>query len=218
LNEPESRSAPPPRPAPARSPAEERADDEGPGFAPVDPLDGHALGDWQTRYHGAQRWIFLEAGYLLVLLALGPVSIFLCWHGNAQDWLGVEQDKTETFAKVAYVWIGGLLGGTTFSMKWLYHSVARGRWHLDRRLWRLFTPHLSAALALAIVALLTSNLVGVFDQDTIRQPGALFAIAFLAGYFSDNTVAALARLADQYLGQTSRSRGRGNGAGNNTAR
>jgi hypothetical protein len=34
----------------------------------------------------------------------------------------------------------GSLGGTTFSIKWLVHSVAKCKWHLDRRYWRFFVP------------------------------------------------------------------------------
>jgi hypothetical protein len=194
----------PPDLEPVEAPATSGAASGDPGFAPADPLDGRTLGDWSTRYSGTQFWIYSEAGYLLSLMAASGVVIFLAWHGDAQRWLDVPKANADTFAQVAYVWMGGVLGGTTFSMKWLYHSVARGQWHLDRRLWRLFTPHLSGALALASVALLTSGLIGIFDQATIRQPKALFAIAFLAGYFSDNTVAALARLADQLLGEGTR--------------
>lgn len=36
--------------------------------------------------------------------------------------------------------LGGLLGGLVFCGKWLYHSIAKGRWHQDRRMWR-FLPH-----------------------------------------------------------------------------
>jgi hypothetical protein len=42
-------------------------------------------------------------------------------------------------------WIGGVLGGSVFSIKWLYHSIARGKWHLDRRPWRFLTPLMSGA-------------------------------------------------------------------------
>jgi hypothetical protein len=175
-------------------------DEEGLGFAPADPLDGRALGDWKTRYPGAQLAIYLEAGYLMLLLGAGLIGIFLVWHQNLDRWLSINKADSMTFGRVCYVWLGGLIGGTTFAMKWLYHSVARARWHADRRLWRIFMPHLSAALALAVLAFLTSNLVGIFDQHTLREPVALFALSFLAGYFSDNTIAALARLADQWFG------------------
>jgi hypothetical protein len=184
---------------PNPSPKSEELSD--PGFAPADLLDGRVVGDWQTRYRGARRYIYLEAAYLLVLMAAAPTFIFLSWKGSVQRELGVAPSNYVVFAKAAYVWLGAMLGGTTFSMKWLYHVVAKGQWNADRRLWRIFTPHLSAATGFAFVALLASNLIGVLDQHTIREPAALLGISFIAGYFSDSTIAALAEFAEQYIGR-----------------
>eukprot|EP01032_Pedospumella_encystans_P000293 gene293-331_t len=40
--------------------------------------------------------------------------------------------------KLIAVFFVGCVGGTTFSIKWLIHSVAKLKWHLDRRYWRMF--------------------------------------------------------------------------------
>lgn len=177
------------------------------GFAPANPMDGRELYEWRTRYVGWRPKLFiaLEATYLVLVLAFGVAGLFSVWNDHASGWLGVDDPaNADTFADAGYVFLGGMLGGATLSVKWLYHSVARGRWHQDRMLWRFCTPLLSAMFASAILALLTADLLSFIDQQSLRQPQALFGIAFVVGYFSDNAVAALATLADRWLGTSPR--------------
>lgn len=94
------------------------------------------------------------------------------------------------------------LGGTLFDIKWLYHSVARQIWHMDRRLWRFFTPHISGGLAFIVLTLISSGLLRVFDQHAIESPSLVLGMTFLVGYFSDSTVAKLAEIADTIFGTT----------------
>lgn len=176
-------------------------------FAPADPLDGRGQYEWRTRYSGWSPKIAIacEAMYLFMVFVLGIAILFVLWNGDAGVWLNLGDPVTaDTFARAGYVFVGGLLGGTTLSVKWLYHSVAKGRWHQDRVLWRLFTPLLSAMFASAILALLTADLLGFLDQQTLRRSQALFGIAFVVGYFSDNAVAALATFADRVFGSSPR--------------
>ena len=91
--------------------------------------------------------------------------------------------------------MGGSLGGTLFTIKWLYHVVARELWNLDQRLWRLFTPHISGGLAFAVIALVSSGMMKIFDVKATHSPSVVVGMAFLVGYFSDNAVAKLTEIA-----------------------
>jgi hypothetical protein len=109
---------------------------------------------------------------------------------------------------VLYSWFGGLLAGTIYSVKWLYHVVGKGLWNLDRRLWRFFAPHVSAGLALAFIALLHSGLLVIVDRKAITSVWMCFSIGFLAGYFSDAATAKLSEVAQTLFGTTSASKRR----------
>jgi hypothetical protein len=174
-----------------------------PGFAPADRMDRRPLNDWKTRYPDklAQRAIGIEALYLSLHLMTVPVVLFLVWNGTVGDWLAVEPARHAVLARSLYAWIGGMLGGTIFSVKWLYHSVAKNIWNLDRGLWRFFTPHLSAGLSFAFTALVAADLIPLIDLRQTASPAATLGVAFLVGYFSDNATAALARLADRVFGE-----------------
>ena len=176
--------------------------DKEPGFAPADLTDARNRYEWNSRYPpGAWAQFIFEGFYILCLLAFIPVALFLFWRGEVQEWLGVSTGQEDTVARLAFAWLGGMLGGTLFAGKWLYHTVAKGTWHRDRFLWRLLTPHLSAGLAFSLLLLVTSGLIGFLDTDYLRQPTVVVGLAILFGYFSDNATAALARLAESILGE-----------------
>lgn len=189
--------------------------DEADGDARSEPLgpggvdgDGRDLTDERRQYDWAPRYtdqkakkrIRWEAGYVAVLLLTTPVLLLAVWQGALQSPLGLNDAEDATLRIYAYAWVSGTLGGTAFVTKWLYHSVARGWWHMDRSLWRVYTPHLSGAFAFAIIALATSGIVDLINPTTLRQPAAAVGVGFLAGYFSDYTAAALADLARHLLG------------------
>jgi hypothetical protein len=96
----------------------------------------------------------------------------------------------------------GVLGGTCFDIKWLYHSVAKQIWNADRLLWRLLTPVISGVLATAIVLLVVSGLLGLFDPAIVENYTATISISFLVGYFSDTALAKLAEVAETIFGAT----------------
>jgi hypothetical protein len=172
-------------------------------FSPADPTDGRGKGQWKTRYPDkqARRHQFWEALYLgLLLLLSGPVLLFLLWSNHLGHWLSLEPGQLEPFRTYGFAWSAGLLGGAVFTTKWLYHSVAHGFWHQDRLLWRLVTPHLSAAFAFGLVTLATSGLLDFLDAEALKTAPAMVGFAFLLGYFSDLTVARLAKTARQMLG------------------
>ena len=174
-------------------------------FAPFDLTDGRRRYDWSTKWPKRAQVHIAAESLILFCVVLGvPVLLVMTWDGRTADWLNVSDDKAATFATYALAWLGGLLGGASFSLKWLYHAVAKGSWHRDRLLWRLATPLLSAGLAFAITALVRSNLFPLLNPDSLRPPSAVVAFAFVTGYFSDHAIGALLRLAQKIFGETRR--------------
>jgi hypothetical protein len=122
-----------------------------PGKISAEYTDGRLPGDWETKYAAkARRCINQEA----CALAAGMVffclvdGILLGMSGQTIIWplnfLGNQADGSATVARIDVrlltIFFIGCLGGTTFSVKWLIHSVAKSKWHLDRRYWRIFVP------------------------------------------------------------------------------
>ncbi len=102
--------------------------------------------------------------------------------------------------RYGFAWLAGLMGGTLFSFKWLYHSAAKNRWHQDRLLWRFATPHLSSAVAFICICLIQSGLLTILNPDAVRRPAVVVSIGFLAGYFSDTALAKFADIAYTLFG------------------
>jgi hypothetical protein len=180
-------------------------------FAPDDITDGRPVGEWRTRYpreiHYVIQW---EAIYLaslgMALLALGAASWLVC-RGALNGYVGLIPTVAKGLGRGLLSFAGGGLGGTLFGLKWLYHSVARGVWSLDRRLWRLFTPWISGALAVAFVALVDSDIVRLLNSAAIQQPAGVLGASFLVGYFSDTTIGKLNELVLALFGQKEAKRG-----------
>jgi len=173
-----------------------------PGFAPSDPSDGRTCGNWDTRYpEAAKKHIRWEAGYLALHFAVVLAGIFAItvYAEYAPDLLNASKD-TIRWPQLLFAYLGGVLGGTLNSMKWLYHSVAKNIWNLDRRLWRFFTPHLSGGLAFAVVVLLGSGLLVIIDRETMLSVWVSFGVGFLVGFFSDSATAKLSEIARTLFG------------------
>ncbi len=130
------------------------------------------------------------------------------WLDLPNKWMGLSQQKYGSVLKYGLAWLGGTLGGTLFDLKWLYHSIAKQWWHLDRRLWRFFTPHISGGLAFAMIALISSGLFRVFDATATKSCSVVVAVSFLVGYFSDSAIAKFTEIADILFGTVS---GKGKG-------
>lgn len=182
-----------------------------PGFAPDDPTDGRERLEWRSKYDpDALRHIWFESAYLACLLLIIMIAMAILWLNYPKFWLGLSDQKYQRFLKYSVAWLSGVLGGTLFDIKWLYHSVARQMWHLDRRLWRLFTPHISGGLAFAIVVLISSGMFRIFDRQAVESLSQVVGVGFLVGYFSDSAVAKLTEIAETIFG-TSRGRERHKG-------
>jgi hypothetical protein len=175
-----------------------------PGFAPSDPTDGRDVLDWTSRYSDpeARKEINREAAYLGVLLLLVPAGLLALWLEGVRYWLSIPPAKYTAVVKYGVAWLSGTLGGTLFSLKWLYHVVARGLWNIDRRLWRIFTPHISGGLAFAVTALVSSGVFKVFDRSALNSLSMTVGMSFLVGYFSDSAIAKLSELAETLFGSS----------------
>jgi hypothetical protein len=141
----------------------------------------------------------IEFLYLVVLFVACPVGLFVLSTHKLDEALDITASESRSLALYGDAWLGGLLGGCLFSMKWLYHSIARGKWHLDRRAWRFLTPMVSAGLAFGTMALFISGALPLFSERITGTLPGVTGVSFLVGYFSDDTVAALAAAATKLL-------------------
>lgn len=163
--------------------------------------DERELGKWKSRYpKEARDEIRIDAIYVAVVLTLTLLAILLTWRGTVFDFLA--QDCTtcsrSALDRYAYFYLGGQLGGTLFGVKYLYNVVARGWWNIDRRLWRLFSPFLSAGLALAVGALIDAGVLGLSLKAS--SEASYFSLGFVAGYFADSALRKMKEIADTIFG------------------
>jgi hypothetical protein len=187
-------------------------------------LDYRRLGDWHSRYAiSAWRQIFFEFGYLVTVLAACTVVLF--WIGyvvgppapldaRAFSFLGIqlEYPRDRTFLLWLTVGLSGVVGGSCFALKFLYHAVAKGEWNRDRILWRLIVPALSGAVALSVSMLVASGVIALIDSRFFSNFYGAVGAGWLIGYFSDNVLAALQKLAGRWFGTVDEPKG-GNGTG-----
>jgi hypothetical protein len=169
--------------------------------------DGRDPYDWATRWP-RRAWIQIgvESTYVFLLLLAIPVLLFLIWAEPHFKLTNCAVFCSHTFRKFSSAWLGGMLGGTLFNLKWLYHSVAKGKWHRDRLLWRFFTPHISGGLAFVLIVIASSGLFAVFDKNSLNSPALILGFSALVGYFSDTAIAKLKEISDTVFGVNHRKR------------
>jgi hypothetical protein len=93
----------------------------------------------------------------------------------------------------------GWVGGTTFALKWLVHACATGKWHLDRRPWRLIVPLLGGVYSTVMLTLLDAGMFA-HSAGASRSLAVSAALAFLVGYFSDGVSGLLSNIANAVFG------------------
>lgn len=93
-----------------------------------------------------------------------------------------------------------MVGGATFSIKWLIHSTAKGGWHLDRRYWRYFVPLVGGIYACVVLTLFASGIIRGPGPEPSRDVASTAALAFLIGYFSDGVSGLLTNIANAVFG------------------
>jgi len=166
----------------------------------VDAIDGRPYSEWRSRYPAAiHRFVVHELVYLAVVfaLALGMIAAaVLTLRAAGFLFVPFSGSALRSLADGGLAAGAGMLGGTVFSLKWLYHAVAKGQWHLDRRIWRLSTPFISAGLALAVLALVRAEALRVLNPSFTRSIAGNLGLSFLVGYFSDMTIGKLNELAE----------------------
>lgn len=176
-------------------------------------MDDRPLWEWKSKYpDDARKEICYEEKRLLTYLAISLVltAFALSLSGqliainlplsavSAID--GSTQPLTMTVSShIVAIFFIGCLGGTTFSIKWLVHACAKGKWHLDRRPWRLNTPLLGGAYACVVLPLLDGGLFG-HEVDVSHSFALSAALAFLVGYFSDAVSGLLSNVANAVFG------------------
>jgi hypothetical protein len=171
-------------------------------FGQADPTDGRERYDWKSKYEdpAARKEIRREAIYLGALLFGLPALMVIFWLDYPKLALHLTDQKYAPLLKYVLAWTAGSLGGVLFDLKWLYHTVARGSWHLDRRLWRIFTPHISGGLSFFVLALVASGGIRIFDSKATNSPALIIGLGFLVGYFSDSAIAKLTEVAETLFG------------------
>lgn len=159
--------------------------------------DGRRPWDWRSKYRKVARPLirreaFMVTGYFALFLGGAAISGALQGQPLATGTLNIDP-------RLLLIFFSGGLGGTTFSIKWLMHSVATGKWHLDRIYWRIFVPLVSGVYALVVLHLFSAGMVG----STHAMPseiGSVAALAFLVGYFSDGVSGLLTNIANAVFG------------------
>lgn len=163
--------------------------------------DGRPLGDWTSTYSECIGYIITECIYIGILLIVSAILLFFAWEGAIGDWLGIGS-RYSTLLPYIYAFLAGLIGGTLFTLKWLYHSLARKLWHLDRLTWRIFTPWMSAFFATIMYVMMTSGLISAFDSAALASGKTAFSMGFLVGYFSDSAMSKFREIANTIFGKS----------------
>lgn len=141
----------------------------------------------------------LIGAYLAVYLLLS----FVCSGLSGQVFefpLGESGGSFRVETALITTFVMGGLGGTTFSVKWLMHSVATGKWHEDRFYWRVFVPLVGGVYAAIVLNLIASGLIGGAVSGGAQSHGTAAALAFLVGYFSDGVSGLLTNVANAVFG------------------
>ncbi len=155
--------------------------------------------------------ISIEFAYLVLVLLTCTVG--LIWIGyhvappspadhQTMRLFGIPFDypKDRNFLLWMSVGFSGMIGGSCFALKWLYHSVAKGLWNRDRVLWRLIVPILSGAVAMFVSMLVASGILSLIDSKFFSNFYGVTGVGWLVGYFSDNVLASLQKLAHKWFG------------------
>jgi len=171
-----------------------------------DYTDGRAVGSWESRYDAEPtKHIKSEGRYLLIVFVVCIVLLCLAHSGSFTHLVKnhIDASVMKEFNIQLTSFVCGTFGGTLFSLKWLYHSVANGMWNRDRRLWRYLTPLLSGGLAWIIFVVISSGLFGFVNILEFQKVKLVMAVSFIAGYFSDSAVAKLTEIAQSVFGKIS---------------
>ena len=163
--------------------------------------DGRDQYSWKSKYEDKKaKWgIFLDS---LIVFFFFVISVFLLVINSQKTitiFLGyIDEATIETVQYLLYFSFAGLLGGTTFGMKYFYRVVARGYWTADRRIWRLFSPLIALVIGFIVGCMSVSGILFSWQE---KNAGWAIAVGFVAGYFADRFVGVLVKFADTLFGK-----------------
>ena len=176
-----------------------------PNASTADPTDGRELYEWSTKYPPEATFVIrLESSYLFALLIVSLAGLLLTWNRFLENILinpAILDPKV--FRIYSYYCFAGLLGGTTFSIKYMYRVVARGYWHMDRQIWRILSPFMSISVSFAVGALISASYIGANSIRGDHSAASAIAIGFLVGYFADLAIGKMHEVAMVLFGPTS---------------
>lgn len=173
-----------------------------PGNSDHDYTDGRAPWDWESKYPKEARGkINFEAAILGFILVAALLATGICL-GRAGSTSNMDfgAGTVSVSWRLLAIFFTGLLGGVTFSIKWLIHSVAKGKWHLDRRYWRFLVPVIGGVYACVVLTLFGAGWFGTQPGSEAGPMANTAALAFLVGYFSDGVSGLLSNVANAVFG------------------
>ena len=166
--------------------------------------DGRGAFDWESGYPTvARKEIRKEAIYIGGVLVFALIGLFLNWHGMISFWLRIEKMRVAAFEGSVLYFFAGLTGGTIFGMKYFYRVVARGYWSQDRKYWRIFSPWISAVIALIVGCMVISGYINAAQTPSTASG---LCVGFLAGYFADDAVGKMSDVAKALFGSSSKTK------------
>lgn len=175
-----------------------------------DPTDGRGNFDYQSKYPCSIRvQIHIEAVYLIFLLILGFYTTFWILNGDSTSFFSSSSFNSlnDNLKKLFTLGTAGLIGGSMFGIKYLYHVTGRGWWHEDRRIWRIYSPLLAASLACMFGFILDGKILDISQlQPTVtdHQYIKVIGVGFIIGYFADTALAKLQEVATVVFGTSAR--------------
>lgn len=171
--------------------------------------DNRGLWDPKSKYAPQyQRAQNFEAGYMLVVLLLAVVGLILVATGvtdRALLSMGLKEETVVLARRYEWLSLGGLLGGIVYSSKWLYHAIAKGLWHEDRKVWRYLSPWISLGTTIGIGALFIAGFMktpGDASNSGESSASSYIGLGFLIGYFSDMFLAKMKEVTQVLFGET----------------
>ena len=171
-----------------------------PAFAaPPDLTDARKVGEWQGRYleWGARWRISIECAYVGLMLVGVPLALCVLYIGYPRAWYNIDAAKFATVQHYGYAYLGGVFGGTLYTTKWLYHTIATGFWNADRFVWRVFTPFLAGGISLMVILLISARVLPILGSEVVQPPTGTLAVGIFVGFVSDKGARGLNELADR---------------------